>query len=82
MEKEIGKVTHFYTQLGVGIVKLSATLKKGDSIHIKGHTTDIAQVVESIQYDHNEIDEGQNGQEVGLKTSGPVRQGDKVLLSE
>jgi len=48
-EKLIGKVTHYYGKIGVGIVELSGNLKVGDKIHLKGHSTDFEQEVDSIQ---------------------------------
>jgi len=78
MEKEIGEITHFFTNINVGIIKLSATLKVGESIHVKGHTTDLTQTVDELQLDHKSIEEGKTGDEVGLKTSEHVREGDKV----
>lgn len=80
MEKEIGEITHFFTNINVGIIKLSTPLKTGDSIHIKGHTTDLTQSVDEIQLDHKTIEEGKKGDEVGVKVSEHVRQGDKVYL--
>lgn len=81
-EKEIGEVTHYYTNLGVGIIKLSASLKKGDSVHFKGHTTDFTQTVEGLQFDHKDIESGDASQEVGIKVSEHVREGDKVYKEE
>ena len=78
MEKEIGEISHFFTNINVGIIKLSAPLKVGDSIHIKGHTTDLTQAVDEIQLDHKSIEEGKAGDEVGVKVSEHVREGDKV----
>lgn len=77
-ETKIGQVTHFYDHLGVGIVKLAKPLKVGDKIHIKGHTSDFAQTIESIQLNHKEIDSAKKGDEVGVKVSDKVREGDEV----
>lgn len=78
MEKEIGEITHFFTNINVGIIKLSAPLKVGESIHVKGHTTDLTQTVDELQLDHKSIEGGKTGEEVGLKTIEHVREGDKV----
>ena len=79
-ETKIGEVTHYYGKIGVAIIKLSSALKKGDTIHFVGHSTDFSQQVESIQFDHKDILEGQKGQEVGLKAQEKVREGDEVFL--
>ena len=77
-EKEIGEVTHYYSHLEVAIVKFNRTVKVGEAVHFKGATTDFVLTIGSIQYDHKDIDEAKKGQEVGIKVSEKVRQGDKV----
>lgn len=79
--KPIGKITHFYSHLGVGIIKLKSGLKVGDSIQIKGHTTDITQPVDSLQLDHKDVKSGKKGDEIGIKVSDKVRDGDEVYLA-
>lgn len=81
-QKPIGVVTHYYSGLEVGIVKLKSPLKKGDMIEFRGATTDFSQEVKSMQYDHKEIDAGKKGQEVGLKVKDRVREGDEVYLAQ
>jgi len=80
-EKPIGVVTHYFNHLSVGIVKLKSPMKKGDKIKIKGHTTDIEQTADEIQYDHKNIEAGKKGQEVGIKVKDHVREGDEVFLA-
>ncbi|MBI2013081.1 MAG: translation elongation factor-like protein [Candidatus Colwellbacteria bacterium] len=77
-EKEIGEVTHYYSHLGVAIVKFNRKVKVGDKIHLKGHTSDFTETISHMQYDHKDIEEAKPGQEVGIKVSEKVRQGDKV----
>jgi selenocysteine-specific translation elongation factor len=59
-------------------VELTGTLKVGDAIHIKGATTDMQLVVESMQLNNQNITEAQSGQSVGIKVAGRVRRGDRV----
>lgn len=75
-EKEIGKVTHYFTNIGVGIIELSDTLKAGETIHIKGATTDFTQTVESMQIEHEEQKKAKKGDVIGLKVDQQVREGD------
>ena len=78
MEK-IGEVTHYFPHVNAAAVKLlKSGLKVGDSIYIKGHTTDFKETVKSIQLDHASIEEGKKGQEIGLLVKSRVRQGDSV----
>jgi len=77
-ENQIGEVTHYYSHLEVAIVKFSRKVKVGEAAHFKGATTDFVEKIGSIQFDHKDIDEAKKGQEVGIKVSEKVRQGDKV----
>jgi len=78
-EKEIGKITHYYGHLSVGIVQLTDTLKVGESIHIKGHSSDFTQSIDSIQIEHVSVSEAKLGDSVGIKVAGKVHPGDKVF---
>lgn len=78
-EKEIGKITHYYGHLGVGIIELSDTLKVGESIHIKGHSSDFNQDVESMQIEHSSVPEAKAGDSIGIKVMQKVHPGDKVF---
>lgn len=76
--KEIGKIVHYYTNLGVGIIELKGTLKVGDKIKIKGATTDFEQKIASMQIEHEKVEEAKKGKSIGLKTKKHVRQNDVV----
>ena len=77
-EKEIGKITHYYGHLGVGIIELADTLKVGDNVRIKGHTTDLKETVDSMQLEHTNVNEAVKGQAVGIKVANKVHPNDKV----
>ncbi|MFQ6108285.1 MAG: hypothetical protein ACE5L7_01870 [Candidatus Aminicenantales bacterium] len=80
MEEEIGKITHFFSKINVGVLELTkGELHMGDTIHIKGHTTDFYQKVESMQIEHKPVDVAKPGEPVGLKVESPVRQNDLVF---
>lgn len=79
-EKLVGKITHYYNGIGVGIVELSDKLKKGDAIHIKGKSTDFEQTIDSMQIEHDQIDEGEKGDVVGIRVKEKVKEGDEVYL--
>ena len=80
MEKEIGKVTHYFGKIGVVIVELSGKLKLGDSISFKGHTSDWKQTVDSMQSEHEAIEEAKKGDVVGINSKDHAREGDAVFL--
>ena len=76
--KEVGEILHYYGHIQVAVVRLSDTLKNGDKIRIKGHTTDFEQEIGSMQIEHNQIETAEKGQEIGLKVNEKVREHDKV----
>jgi translation elongation factor EF-Tu-like GTPase len=78
MKPPVGKVTNYYSKINVAVIELSAPLKKGDEIAIKGATTEFTQTVDSMQIDRQDIDSAQSGQAIGLKVKDRVRIGDTV----
>ena len=80
-EVAIGTVTHYYSHLSVAVVQINTgTLKTGSVIHVKGLVTDFTQPVESMEYEHQHIDQAGAGQSVGLKVKDHVREHDIVYL--
>jgi len=77
-EKLIGKVTHYFSKIGVAVIELEDTLKVGDTIRIVGGDTDFTQTVESMEIEHQKIQEAKAGDKVGLKVEQKVREGYKV----
>ncbi|MBI4294808.1 MAG: translation elongation factor-like protein [Chloroflexi bacterium] len=77
-EEEIGTISDFFSKPVVAGIELSATLKVGDRIHIKGHTTDMEMVVESMQIHNQNVSEARPGDLVGIKVLDRVRRGDRV----
>ena len=77
-KKRVGKVTHYYTKLGVAVVELEDTLNVGDSISIEGKTTNLQQTVTSMQIEHENVNTASAGQSIGLKVNERVREGDIV----
>ena len=77
-EKEIGKVSDFFAHPVVAGIDLTGTLKTGDKIHIKGHTTDLELVVDSVQINNANVSEAKAGDSVGVKVTDRVRSGDTV----
>ncbi len=78
-EEEIGKVMHFFAKVGAaGIEITSGGLKNGDTIHIKGHTSDFTQTIASMQVDNQDVDAANVGDLIGIKTKERAREHDKV----
>jgi len=75
---EIGRITHFFTKISVAVIELTMPLAVGDTIVIKGPTTDFEQVVESMQIEHNNVQRAEAGQSIGLRVAQRVRENDTV----
>jgi len=78
-EQEIGFVSNYFSKISVAAIEMTkGKLKTGDTIHIKGHTTDFEEIVKSMQIEHDNISEAKTGDSIGLKVSLHVRKKDKV----
>ena len=77
--ERIGVVTHYFSHLSVAVVKLeAATLRVGDTIHFRGHTTDFKQRVDSLQVNHADVQEVGPNDDFGLKVREHAREHDVV----
>jgi hypothetical protein len=80
-EERVGVVTHYYSHLAVAVIELdSGMLREGDTIHIKGHTSDFTQKVGSMEVNHVHVSEAWAGQSFGLKVIEHAREHDVVYL--
>jgi len=80
-EKLIGKITHYFTNIGVAVVEItSGKLKIGDKVHIKGATSDFEQSIDSMQVEHENVETAKKGDAIGVKVGQQVREGDEVYL--
>jgi hypothetical protein len=78
--KPAGKVTHFYNEISVAIVRFNKKVPVGVRLAFKGATTDFEDVIKSMQYDHKPIAVAPKGKQVGIKVKKRVRQGDEVHI--
>ena len=78
-EMQVGKVSHYFAKIEVAVIEVTdGSIKVGDEIHIKGHTSDFKQKVHSMQIEHEKVQMAEPGQSIGLKVSEPVRAHDIV----
>ncbi|MEX0785813.1 MAG: translation elongation factor-like protein [Dehalococcoidia bacterium] len=77
-EERVGVINDYFAKINVAGIDLEATLHAGDTIHIRGHTTDLEQVVESMQVEHEQVDEAGPGAQIGIKVKDRCRGGDVV----
>ncbi len=78
-EKLIGKITHYFKKIGVAVLELSDEIRVGDTIHIKGHSTDFTQKVVSMQIEHKPIEVGKPGDNIAIKVDDVVKEHDLVF---
>ncbi len=77
--EEIGHVVSFFSIPSAAIIEITkGSLKVGDTIWIRGHTTDLKEAVHSMQVEHQPLTEAGVGQQVGVKVSVRVRRNDRV----
>ena len=75
----IGEVTHYFPKVRASVIKVSkGEINMGDTIYIKGHTTNFKQKVGSMQINHVPIKKAKKGDEIGLLVKKRVRGGDTV----
>jgi translation initiation factor IF-2 len=78
-EEEIGVVVKFFSKPSVAAVEITnGSIKVGDTLHFKGHTTDFNDVIESMEIDNNSVSEANSGDMIGIKVSERVREKDAV----
>ena len=76
--QEIGRVEDYFAKVGVIALRLGEPLAVGDTIRVKGHTTDFRQPVKSIQIEHESVEKAQRGASVGIKVKKKCRRGDRL----
>ncbi len=79
-EVKIGKISHYFGKVQVAAIELTdGELAVGDTVHIKGHTSDFTQKIESMQIDRVGVPNAEKGQAVGIRVSEHARVGDEVF---
>jgi len=77
-EEEVGRVMDYFAKISVAGIDLTGKLRVGDTIRIKGHTTDLEQSVDSMQIDRDSVEEAGPGDKIGIKVNDRCRGGDHV----
>jgi translation elongation factor EF-1alpha len=77
-EEEIGRVAHYFNKIDVAAIELTGNLAVGDEIHVKGHTSDWTQTVESMQIEHENVEKAGPGDSIGIKVLGHAHEHDIV----
>ena len=77
-EVEVGRVSDYFARVEVAGIELTGDLSIGDTIHIKGATTDLTQSVDSMQIDRADVERAGASDSIGIKVSERCRSGDHV----
>lgn len=78
--KLIGKVSHYFSKIGVAVIELSGSLSIGDTVRIVGgEETDFEQTIDSMEMEHEKIEKAKKGDAIGTKVKEKVREGYKVF---
>ena len=75
---EVGSIMTYYSNIGVAALELTGNIKVGDTIIIRGNTTDVEHVIESMEIDRQPIQEAKSGDQIGIKVATKIRKGDHV----
>lgn len=79
-EVEVGKVTIFFAKPSVVAIDIiSGSLSVGDTIRVRGATTNFEQKIESMEIDRKPVPSASAGQSVGIKVKERSRPHDKVF---
>jgi putative protease len=78
-EEQVAVVVKFFAKPSVAALEVTnGSIKKGDLLRYKGHTTDFTDEIASMEVDNQPIEEAKVGDLVGLKVKDRVRENDKV----
>jgi len=79
-EVKIGHVSHYFGKIMVAAIDLTdGDLTVGDTIHIKGHTSDFTEEITSMQIDKANVERATRGQSIGIRVKEHARVGDEVF---
>ena len=76
--EQIGSIGNYYSKISVAVIDLTGKIAVGDTIRVKGATTDFRQKVDSMQVEHANVQSAGPEQSIGLKVVDKVRKGDLV----
>ena len=77
-EAPVGKITHYFPNIGVAAATLTGELNVGDQVRVKGHTTDFMVSIDSLEIEHKKVDHAGPGDDVAFQVSDKARPGDQV----
>jgi len=80
MNKEVGKITHWYDKISVAVIKLSSSLSKGDVVTITHGEDEFQETISSMQIDHKDVEKAKKGDEAAVQLSHKAKEGSTVSV--
>ena len=78
-KEQVGVVVKFFAKPSVAAIEVTGgTIKQGDTLRYKGHTTDFTEKVGSMELDNQPKEEAKAGELVGVKVKERVRENDLI----
>ncbi len=78
-EQLVGKVSHYFSHARVAAIDLTdGELAVGDTIHVRGHSSDFTQRIESMQIEHASVQSAKVGDKIGVQVADHAREHDQV----
>ena len=77
-KKLVGSISHFFPKISVAVLDLEDNISVGDKISIESSAGAFEQEVSSMQIEHENVEEAEAGQSIGLKVAQAAKEGSKV----
>lgn len=78
-EEQVAVIVKFFAKPSVAALEVTnGTIKIGDVLRYKGHTTDFTEEITSMEIDNQAVVEAKVGDLVGVKVKERVRENDQV----
>jgi len=82
MDKEIGKVIHYFDKAMVAVIRLTDSLKTGETVKFVHGENEFTQTIDSMEVEHEKIQSAKKGDEVAVKVEQKTHEGAKVYKVE
>ena len=82
MDKEIGKVIHYFDKAMVAVVRLTDGLKTGETVKFVHGENEFTQTIDSMEVEHEKIQSAKKGDEVAVKVEQKAKEGTGVYKVE
>lgn len=79
-ERKVGQISHYFNEIGVAGIEVTGKIQVGDVVHVTGHTSDFTQTVDSIEIEHEHVEEAGAGDSIGVKLVDRARVHDEVFV--